>query len=156
MLGIDCSPKRKHKEEVYLGYSPEPEPEVVGLGGVVTMPAQEIVDTFTGVLAVVAAYEGYISDKELEWDGEHDAFPAYPTLGTDGQVHIWGTSGMPISKIMRCRWTIRNPSGVVEQNYERKTMFGVGAYGTEEFVGPKFGLDMVGDWTISVTLFLED
>lgn len=122
----------------------------------VASPAQETVDTYVGVLVTLISFEGYISKKELEWDGHHDTIPAEALLGEDGQVHIWGTSSMPVSKIMRCRWKIKDPDGYTAQTYERKTLFGVGAYGTEEFVGPKFGLDKAGSYTIDVELLLED
>lgn len=139
-----------------LEQSIENELAELGIGRAVASPAQETVDTWAGVLVTLIAFEGHISKMELEWDGHHDTIPAEALLGEDGQVHIWGTSDMPVSKIMRCRWEIRDPDGHLVQTYERKTMFGVGAYGTEEFVGPKFDLDKAGAYTIDIELLLED
>lgn len=74
-------------------------------------------------------------------------------LNQRGLVHVWGQNSMTTTQNMGIHWVVKNPSGVVVEDYQDWSSAGAG--GTHEFIGGRFDLNKAGTWTIVIGLFMN-
>jgi len=117
------------------------------------------VDTYYGTLCTVAAavFKGTISKKELEYNETRGAIPVSNVpQGKRGLVHIWGRNDMSTTQRMGISWIVKNPNGVVVEEYSAWEAYPyTGAGSAHEFIGGRFNLDKAGTYTINVGLFMN-
>ncbi len=99
-------------------------------------------------------YAGTISKKELEYDEARAYIPAYNIpQGERGLVHIWGRNDMTSTQRMGIYWIVRDPNGVVVEEYSAWEAWPyTGAGSAHEFIGGRFNLDKPGTYTINIAL----
>jgi len=106
------------------------------------------------VLAEV--FEGTISKKELEYDEARADIPASNIpQGQRGLVHIWGRNDMSSNQKMGIWWQVKDPDGIVVEEYAKWEAFWTGPGNAQEFIGGRFNLDKVGPYTIAIQLFMD-
>jgi len=81
-------------------------------------------------------------------------------LGASTIVTVWGRNDMSTRQQLGMRWTIRDPDGLVVEEYP-----GGGAIDWEwgytdpgdaqDFIGGRFDINKSGDWTIAVELVMN-
>ncbi|MBA7682583.1 hypothetical protein ES703_90935 [subsurface metagenome] len=93
---------------------------------------------------------------ELEHDGARAYIPAYDIPQDErGLVHIWGRNDMASNQKMGIWWQVKDPDGVVVEEYARWEAFWTGPGNAQEFIGGRFDLDKPGTYTIGVQLFMN-
>ncbi|GAI46987.1 unnamed protein product, partial [marine sediment metagenome] len=102
-------------------------------------------------------YKGTISKKELEYNESRGAIPVSNVLqDKEGKVHIWGRNDMATNQKLGIHWIVKDPDGLVVEDYE-DWQFGSASPGaTHEFISPgRFDLNKLGTWTISISLAMN-
>lgn len=101
-------------------------------------------------------YAGTISKKQLEYDESRASIPAYNVpQGERGLVHIWGRNDMSSNQKMGISWIVRDPDGIVVEEYSYWELFWTGPGKEQEFIGDRFNLDKAGTYTINVGLLMN-
>jgi len=108
-------------------------------------------------VSLAEVLEGTISRKELEHDETRDYIPAYEIpQGERGLVHIWGRNDMSSSQRMGINWVVRDPDGIVVEEYSAWEIWPYTSPGSShEFIGDRFNLDKPGTYTINVALSMN-
>ncbi|GAH62341.1 unnamed protein product, partial [marine sediment metagenome] len=70
--------------------------------------------------------------------------------------HIWGRNDMSSNQKMGISWVVKDPDGIVVEEYSRWEAFWTGPGDDHEFIGGRFDLDKAGAWTISVELLMNE
>ena len=118
----------------------------------------KLLDNIITIVEVVPEFKGTISKKELDYDGSRASIPAYNIpQGAGGKVHIWGRNDMTIDQRMAISWVVKDPDGIVIEEYS-DWQFGHASPGdTHEFISPgRFDLNKVGTYTLAVGLFMNE
>jgi len=101
-------------------------------------------------------YEGTISKKQLEYDGTKRTIPVSSVPADKrGLVHIWGRNDMNSNQKMGIWWQVKDPDGIVVEEYARWEAYWTGPGNAQEFIGGRFDLDKAGTYTIDVELFMN-
>jgi len=105
---------------------------------------------------VVPDFKGTISKKELEYNESRGAIPV-SNVPQDkrGLVHIWGRNDMAISQKLGIHWIVKDPNGIVVEDYQDWEFGTTGPGATHEFIGGRFDLNKAGAWTISISLAMN-
>jgi len=105
---------------------------------------------------VVPEFKGTISKKELEYNESRRIIPVSNVPQDQrGLVHVWGRNDMAISQKLGIRWVVKDPDGVIIEDYQ-DWQFGSASPGdTHEFIGGRFDLNKPGTWTISISLAMN-
>lgn len=108
-------------------------------------------------ITLAEVFEGKISRKELEYDGSRASIPALNIPQDErGLVHIWGRNDMSTSQRMGIWWQVKDPDGVVVEEYATWEAWPYTSPGSaHEFIGGRFYLDKPGTYTIAVQLFMN-
>ena len=107
-------------------------------------------------VALAEVFAGTISRMELEYDEDRANIPASNIpQGQRGLVHIWGRNDMSSNEKMGIWWQVKDPDGIVVEEYARWEPFWTGPGEAEEFMGGRFDLDKVGTYTIAIQLFMD-
>ncbi len=119
-----------------------------------------VVDSYEGRLCTVLPeeelFEGKITKKELEYNGARALVPAVGIpLHEKGIVHIWGRNDTQVNQKMGIAWTVKDPAGVVWQNYTDWETLTTGPGSTHEFKGPSKEFTLAGQYTIVVSLLMN-
>ncbi|MBA7716805.1 hypothetical protein ES703_125883 [subsurface metagenome] len=113
-------------------------------------------DEASKAVALVEVFEGTISKKELEYDEARASIPAYDIpQGQRGLVHIWGRNDMASNQKMGIWWQVKDPDGIVVEEYAKWETWWTGPGNAQEFIGGRFNLDKPGTYTIAVQLFMN-
>ncbi|GAJ18064.1 unnamed protein product, partial [marine sediment metagenome] len=62
-------------------------------------------------------------------------------IGQRGLVHVWGQNDMAVNQKLGVHWIVKDPEGVVVENYEDWEMWTTGPNDDHEFIGGRFDLD---------------
>lgn len=81
-------------------------------------------------------------------------------VGQRGIVTIWGRNDMPTRQQLGCRWTVKDPNGLVVEQYPGGGAidweYGYTGPGDEQdFIGGRFDLDKEGTYTIKAELLMN-
>ncbi len=76
-------------------------------------------------------------------------------LATRGLVHVWGRNDMAISQKLGIRWVVKDPDGVIVEDYEDWEYGTTGPGDDHHFIGDRFAIDKTGDWTIAIDLWMN-
>lgn len=130
-------------------YSYYPKPYAVPTEWILDNQAQKDV-------ALTEVFEGTISKKELEYDEARADIPASNIpQGQRGLVHIWGRNDMASNQKMGIWWQVKDPDGIVVEEYATFEAFWTGPGNAQEFIGGRFNFDKVGTYTIAIQLFMD-
>jgi len=83
------------------------------------------------------------------------AVGASVTIGSRGLVHVWGRNDMATSQKLGIHWIVKDPDGVVVEDYEDWQFGSTGPGDDHEFIGGRFDIDKPGDWTIGISLSMN-
>ena len=102
-------------------------------------------------------YAGTITKMELEHDETRDNIPAYDIPQDDrGLVHITGRNDTSKAQRMGIHWQVKDPQGVIREDYDAWEYWPyTGAGSTHEFIGGRFNLNKVGNYSFSVELLMN-
>ncbi|MBA7624297.1 hypothetical protein ES703_31704 [subsurface metagenome] len=102
-------------------------------------------------------YAGTITKMELEHDETRDNIPAYDIPQDDrGLVHITGRNDTSKAQRMGIHWQVKDPNGVTKEDYYAWEFWPyTGAGSTHEFIGGRFNLNKVGNYSFSVELLMN-
>ena len=75
-------------------------------------------------------------------------------FGKSGLVHVWGRNDMTTSQVMIISWDVKDPTGVIVEAYDDDAGT-IGAGKDHEFIGGRFNINKAGNWTISISLFMN-
>ncbi|GAI32568.1 unnamed protein product, partial [marine sediment metagenome] len=101
-------------------------------------------------------YAGTISRMELEYDESRADIPAHDIpQGQRGLVHVWGRNDMSTSQKLGISWVVKDPDGVVVEEYSDWQTFSTGPGDEHEFIGGRFDLDKVGTYTLVAGLLMN-
>lgn len=104
----------------------------------------------------IVVYAGKIYYIALQYDSAQAAVPVSNIIqGKSAVVHVWGENTMANSQQLGIAWQVSDPSYAVRQSYSTWQLGTTSSGGTHEFIGGSFTLDMVGSWTLSVTLYMN-
>ncbi len=105
---------------------------------------------------VVPDFKGTISKKELEYNESQGAIPV-SNVPQDkrGLVHVWGRNDMAISQKLGIRWVVKDPDGIVVEDYQDWEFGTTGPGGDHHFIGGRFDLNKPGTWTIAISLAMN-
>lgn len=108
-------------------------------------------------LELVPEYAGMITKMELEYDEARGDIPVSNVpQGERGLVHIWGRNDMDEAQRMGISWIVKDPDGLTVEEYSAWEAWPYTGAGKEhEFIGGRFNLDKVGDYTINVGLYMN-
>jgi len=107
-------------------------------------------------VSLAEVFEGTISKKELEYDEARGAIPVSNVpQGERGLIHIWGRNDMSSNQKMGISWQVKDPDGVVVEEYSRWEAFWTGPGNAQEFIGGRFSLDKVGIYRINIALSMN-
>lgn len=114
-------------------------------------------DEKTKEVNLTEAFKGTISKKELEYDEARADIPAHNVLrGERGLVHIWGRNDMSTAQRMGIYWIVKDPDGLVVEEYFAWEMWPYTGAGKEhEFIGGRFDLNKPGTYTINAGLLMN-
>ena len=120
-------------------------------------------DIYTGYYAniititeVVPEFKGTISKMELEYNESRGAIPVSNVpQGERGLVHIWGRNDMATSQKLGIHWIVRDPDGVVVEDYQDWQFGSASPSATHEFIGGRFDINKAGSWTIAISLSMN-
>ncbi|GAI91940.1 unnamed protein product, partial [marine sediment metagenome] len=76
-------------------------------------------------------------------------------IGQSAIVHTEGRNDMATSQILGFHWVVKDPDGLVVEDYEDWTLFGVAPRDTEERRTPRFDLDKTGTYTLKADLLMN-
>ena len=77
-------------------------------------------------------------------------------IGTGGKVHVWGRNDMAISQKLGVHWIVKDPDGLVVENYSDWEWGTTGPLDDHEFISPgRFDLDKIGTYTIAINLLMN-
>ncbi|MBA7609486.1 hypothetical protein ES703_16677 [subsurface metagenome] len=76
-------------------------------------------------------------------------------IGSRGLVHIWGRNDMTTRQQLGIRWEVRDPDGVVVEDFDDWEWGYTGPGDEQDFVGNGFDLNKPGPWTIKVELIMN-
>jgi len=107
---------------------------------------------------VVPEFKGTISKMELDYDGSRAPIPVSNVpQGERGKVHIWGLNDMTIDQRMAISWVVKDPDGVVIEEYSDWQFGHASPDDTHEFISPtRFALNKEGTYTLAVGLFMNE
>lgn len=74
-------------------------------------------------------------------------------IGQRGLVHVWGRNDTPVTQDLGISWVVRDPDGVVVEEYSDWS-YGHGPGDDHEFIGGRFDLDKEGTYTLKVDLLM--
>jgi len=101
-------------------------------------------------------YEGTISKKQLKYNGTIRSIPVSSVpQDKSGIVSIWGRNDMTSNQKMGIWWQVKDPDGVVVEEYSRWEAYWTEPGNAQEFIGGRFDLDKAGTYTIDVELFMN-
>ncbi|MBA7701881.1 hypothetical protein ES703_110628 [subsurface metagenome] len=108
-------------------------------------------------ISLAEAYAGKITKMELEHDGTYSNIPAYDIPQHErGLVHITGRNDTSKAQRMGIHWQVKDPQGVTKEDYYAWESWPyTGAGSTHEFIGDRFNLDKVGNYSLSVELLMN-
>ena len=76
-------------------------------------------------------------------------------IATRGLVHVWGRNDMATSQKLGIHWIVKDPDGIVIEDYQTWEMWSTGPGDDHEFIGDRFDIDKPGDWTIAIGLSMN-
>ncbi len=76
-------------------------------------------------------------------------------IGSRGLVHIWGRNDMNTSQQLGIHWVVRDPHGVVREEFDDWEWGYTGPGDEQDFVGNGFDINKPGTWTILVQLVMN-
>ncbi len=77
-------------------------------------------------------------------------------IGTRGKVYVWGRNDMAIKQKMAISWVVKDPDGVVVEDYGPDWTFEYVNFDEDHrFYGDRFDIDKVGTYTIAIKLFMN-
>ena len=123
-------------------------------------PNPVVVDTYDSRLCTVLPeeepYEGTITKKEIEYDGSTALIPAVGIpLHDKGIVRIYGRNDTSSNQKMGIAWTVKDPDGLVWQNYTNWELTWTGPGNVQTFKGPSKEFTKAGQHTIDVVLLMN-
>jgi len=105
---------------------------------------------------VIPEFKGAISKKELEYNESQGTIPVSNVpQGERGLVHVWGRNDMAISQKLGIRWIVKDPDGIVVEDYQDWEFGTTGPGDDHHFIGGRFDLNKTGTWTISISLAMN-
>jgi len=108
------------------------------------------------IMEVVPEFKGTIIKKELEYNESRGAIPVSNVpQGERGLVHVWGRNDMAISQRLGIRWIVKDPNGIVVEDYQDWEFGTTGPGDDHHFIGGRFDLNKPGTWTISISLAMN-
>ena len=97
-------------------------------------PSISVPDTIAGLLAVGASVP----------------------LGQEGKIHVEGYNDMTTNQKLGIGWIVKDPDGIVAEEYSDWETWTTPPNDTHEFISPgSFDLIKKGTWTISIALFMN-
>jgi len=125
------------------------------------VPGPDIYTEYYGNIITIAEevapeFKGTISKKELEYDESRGTIPVSNVpQGKRGLVHIWGRNDMATSQKLGIHWIVKDPDGLIVEDYQ-DWQFGSASPGaTHEFIGGRFDINKTGNWTIAISLSMN-
>lgn len=122
-----------------------------------------LVDSYYGTLCTVEALAlaGTIVKKKLEYKPNggtiHKDIPvASIPRNRQGKVHIWGSNDTNESQKLGISWKVKDPNGRVVENYLAWEWGGTSPQDSHEFKGSIFDFLLEGNYTIEVTLMMNE
>jgi len=107
-------------------------------------------------VSLAEVFAGTISRKELEYDEDRAYVPAYNIpQGQRGLVHIWGRNDMSTTQRLGIHWIVRDPDGIVVEDYWDWSTLYYRQGAEHEFIGGRFNLAKSGTYTINVALAMK-
>jgi len=107
-------------------------------------------------VALAEVFEGSITKKELDYEESWQAFPLHNIpIGTRTRVRITGRNDMASLQKLGMWWQVKDPDGVVVDEYSNWETYFTRSGGEQEFRGGSFGLDKEGTYTIAIQLFMN-
>jgi len=76
-------------------------------------------------------------------------------LGQRGLVHVVGRNDMTTNQKLGIVWIIKDPEGLIVEEYSDWETWTTPPDDTHEFIGGRFDLNKAGTWTISIALFMN-
>ncbi|MBA7619437.1 hypothetical protein ES703_26776 [subsurface metagenome] len=77
-------------------------------------------------------------------------------IGTSGIVTVWGRNDMTTSQQMGIHWVVKDPDGIIVEDYYAWEMWPYAGPGEEhKFDGGRFDIAKPGTWTISINLLMN-
>ncbi len=76
-------------------------------------------------------------------------------IATRGKVHVWGRNDMATGQKLGIRIIIKDPDGIVAQDYQDWEFGDTNPGDDHHFIGGGFDIDKSGDWTIVITLAMN-
>ena len=76
-------------------------------------------------------------------------------IATRGLVHVWGRNDMATNQKLGVHWIVKDPDGLVVEDYEHWELWSTGPGDDHEFIGDRFDIDKTGDWTIAIGLSMN-
>jgi len=76
-------------------------------------------------------------------------------IGQKGLVHIWGRNDLATRQILGISWVVRDPEGVIAEEYSDWSLFGAAPGVEHEFIGGRFDLDKEGTYTLKADLLMN-
>jgi len=76
-------------------------------------------------------------------------------IGTRGLVHVWGRNDMGTRQILGIAWIVKDPEGVIAEEYSDWSLFGAAPGVEHEFIGGRFDFNKLGTWLIGISLFMN-
>ncbi|KKL08294.1 hypothetical protein LCGC14_2577300, partial [marine sediment metagenome] len=124
-------------------------------------PNPVVVDTYDArlcsVLSEAELYEGSITKKEIEYDGQTALIPAVGIPMQDkGIINIYGRNETSGNQKLGIAWTVKDPDGDVWQNYADWEFGTTGPMDTHHFKGPSKEFTKVGQYTLEVILLMNE
>ena len=105
---------------------------------------------------VVPEFKGTISKMELEYNESRGAIPVSNVpQGKRGLVHIWGHNDMATSQKLGIHWIVKDPDGIVVEDYQDWQFGSASPDATHEFIGGRFDINKTGNWTIAISLSMN-
>lgn len=83
------------------------------------------------------------------------AAPSSVALGQRGLVHIWGRNDMATQQQLGMHWVVRDPEGVVVEDFSDWEWGYTGPGDAQEFIGGRFDINKPGTWTIKADLVMN-
>ncbi|MBA7539909.1 hypothetical protein ES705_32198 [subsurface metagenome] len=107
-------------------------------------------------VSLAEVFEGTITKKELDYEDRWQAVPIYniPT-GTRVRVRITGRNDMASNQKMGAWWQVKDPDGVVVDEYREWETYWTGPGNEQVFRGGSFDLDKAGTYTLIIALSMN-
>lgn len=130
-------------------------PEITAL--VYPMTEKRTITAHFKAEVVPEEWAGTISRKVLEYNETEETIPVYNvSQGKKGLVHIWGANNTSTAKRMGINWVVTDPDGITVENYSKWEAWPyTGAGGEHEFIGGRFSLSKIGNYSISIALSMN-